>query len=168
MKKIILFISIFFLITLNNSISAPIKLFTLDLTMDVKAVHDLLTKTYNYECTDNMSKMSYIYCSKPVPEQGTGALKTISFSKKVMSFSCEVYGGCNYSATEVSNHYSKELNLNITNLSSYGIAQDPAYCGEGSDGDQMCVVFSLNNNLGPYLKVLKHKLGGSGLSSTLD
>ena len=82
MKKIILFISIFFLITLNNSISAPIKLFTLDLTMDVKAVHDLLTKTYNYECTDNMSKMSYIYCSKPVPEQGTGALKTYHLARK--------------------------------------------------------------------------------------
>ena len=167
MKKIILFISIFFLITLNNSISAPIKLFTLDLTMDVKTVHDLLINA-NYECTDNMSDMSYIYCSKPAPDQGTGALKTISFSKKVISFSCEVYGGCNYSATEIANHYSKELNLNITNLSSYGITQDPAYCGEGPDGDQMCVVFSLNNNLGPSLKILKHKFGRSGLSSTFN
>ena len=62
----------------------------------------------------------------------------------------------------------RNLNLNITNLSSYGITQDPAYCGEGPDGDQMCVVFSLNNNLGPSLKILKHKLGGSGLLSTLN
>ena len=160
MKKIILFISIFFLITLNNSISAPIKVFGIDLTMDLKTVEDMLVKN-NYKC-NYTTNMKVINCDK--------SEASITFRKEpdLLSVNCEAYKGCSYSATEVANFFSKELNLNITNLSSYGITQDPAYCGEGSDGDQMCVVFSLNNNLGPYLKVLKHKLGGSGLSSTLD
>ena len=44
MKKLILYISVFFLTSLSNSISAPIKLLGLDATMDIKTINDILTK----------------------------------------------------------------------------------------------------------------------------
>ena len=48
MKKIILIISLFFLITLNNSFSAPIKVLGIDVTMDKQTAKDILTKQ-NFE-----------------------------------------------------------------------------------------------------------------------
>ena len=44
MKKLFLFISIFFLTSLSNSISAPIKVYGLDVTMDLKTSEDILKK----------------------------------------------------------------------------------------------------------------------------
>jgi len=75
-----------------------------------------------------------------------------------------VYGGCKYTAIEVANFFSKELNLKIRNPEIVGIFQEPAYCGEGPDGDKLCVVYSLTSNLGPNIDITKHKLGGTGMS----
>ena len=44
MKKLILYISVFFLTSLSNSISAPIKVYGLDVTMDLKTSEDILKK----------------------------------------------------------------------------------------------------------------------------
>ena len=37
-------------------------------------------------------------------------------------------------------------------------------CGEGPDGDKLCVVSGLTDTLGPALWIMKHKLGGSGMT----
>ena len=44
MKRLILYISVFFLTSLSNSISAPIKVSGLDVTMDLKTSEDILKK----------------------------------------------------------------------------------------------------------------------------
>ena len=154
MKKIILIISLFFLIPLNNSFSAPIKVLGIDVTMDKQTAKDILTKQ-NFVCND---VMEMIMCDK------SGG--TVTVSKDLIQITCGVYGGCKYTAIEVANFFSKELNLKIRNPEIVGIFQEPAYCGEGPDGDKLCVTYSLTSNLGPSIDIMKHKLGGSGM--TLD
>ncbi|MDC0030825.1 hypothetical protein OAI99_02670 [Candidatus Pelagibacter sp.] len=160
MKKFIIFISLFIFITLNNSMSAPIKVFGIDLRMELKTVEDMLVKK-DFKC--NYANMTALTCNKS-PEM------KITFSKEpdMLLVNCEAYKGCNASATEIAKFFSNHLKLNIATLSSYGIFRDPAYCGDGPDGDKICVVFSLNNNLGPKIVLLKHRLDEPGLSTTLD
>ncbi len=152
MKNIILLVSLIFLIPLNNSISAPIKLFGLDVTTDKQTAKEILTKK-NFVCND---VMEMIMCDK------SGG--TITVSKDLIQITCAVYGGCKYTAIEVANFFSKELNLKIRNPEIVGIFQEPAYCGEGLDGDKLCVVYSLTSNLGPNIDITKHKLGGTGMT----
>ena len=152
MKKIIFIISLFFLIPLNNSFSAPIKVLGIDVTMDKQTAKEILTKQ-NFVCKD---VMEMIMCDK------SGG--TVSVSKDLIQITCGVYGGCKYTAIEVANFFSKDLNLKIRNPEIVGLFREPAYCGEGSDGDKLCVIYSLTNNLGPSIDIMKHKLGGSGMS----
>ena len=152
MKKIILIISLFFLIPLNNSFSAPIKVLGLDVTMDKQTAKDILTKQ-NFVCNDVMER---IMCDK------SGG--TVTVSKDLIQITCGIYGGCKYTAIEVANFFSKELNIKIRNPEIVGIFQEPAYCGEGPDGDKLCVVYSLTSNLGRNIDITKHKLGGTGMS----
>ena len=153
MKKLFLFISIFFLTNLTNSISAPIKVFGLDVTMDLKTAEDVL-KNQNYQCNNINGEM--IMCDN--------SGKSITVSKDLIQINCEAYGGCKYNSVEVANFFSKELNLRIENPEIIGIFQEPAYCGEGPDGDKICVIYSLTSDLGPSIDIMKHKLGGSGMS----
>ena len=152
MKKIILLVSIIFLIPLNNSISAPIQVFGIDVTQDKQTVKDILTKQ-NFVCNN---VMEMIMCDK------SGG--TVTVSKDLIQITCGVYGGCKYTAIEVANFFSKELNLKIRNPEIIGIFQEPAYCGDGPDGDKLCVIYDLTSNLGPDINIMKHKLGGSGMS----
>ena len=151
MKKIIFLISLIFLIPLNNSISAPIKLFGLDATMDVKTAKDFLTKN-NYNCVDIMSMIS---CNN--------SEKLIDVTKESISFNCAVYGGCKYNSNEVAKFFSEQLNLKIRNPELIG-EYNMGICGEGPDGDKLCVVSGLTDTLGPAIFLMKHKLGGSGMT----
>ena len=153
MKKLILYISIFFLTSLSNSISAPIKVYGLDVTMDIKTAEDILKKQ-NYTCNNMMDTM--IMCDN--------GYKKISVSKDLIQLNCEVFGGCKYQFTEIANFFSKELNLKIRNPEVVGTFEEPALCGEGPDGDKLCVLYDLTNNLGSSIHIIKHKLGGSGMS----
>ena len=153
MKKLFLYISIFFLTSLSNSISAPIKVFGIDVTMDIKTAEEVLKKQ-NYQCNNTNGEM--ISCDN--------SGKRITVSKDLIQISCEAYGGCKYNSIEVANFFSKELNLKIINPEIVGIFQEPAYCGEGTDGDKICVIYSMTSDLGPSINIMKHKLGGSGMS----
>ena len=152
MKQIIFVISLFFLIPLNNSFSDPIKVLGIDVTMGKQTAKEILTKK-NFVCND---VMEMIMCDK------SGG--TVTVSKGLIQITCAVYGGCKYTAIEVANFFSKELNLKIRNPEIVGIFQEPAYCGEGPDGDKLCVIYSLTSNLGPNIDIMKHKLGGTGMS----
>ena len=152
MKNIILLVSLIFLIPLNNSFSDPIKVLGIDVTMGKQTAKEILTKK-NFVCND---VMEMIMCDK------SGG--TVTVSKDLIQITCAVYGGCKYTAIEVANFFSKELNLKIRNPEIVGIFQEPAYCGEGPDGDKLCVVYSLTSNLGPNIDITKHKLGGTGMS----
>ena len=152
MKKLFLFISIIFLTSLSNSISAPIKVLGIDVTMDKQTAREILTKQ-NFVCND---VMEMIMCDK------SGG--TVSVSKDLIQITCGVYGGCKYTAIEVANFFSKDLNLKIRNPEIVGLFQEPAFCGEGPDGDKLCVMYSSTSNLGPSIDIMKHKLGGSGMS----
>ena len=152
MKKINFLILLFFLIPLNNSFSDPIKVLGIDVTMGKQTAKEILTKK-NFVCND---VMEMIMCDK------SGG--TVTVSKDLIQITCAVYGGCKYTAIEVANFFSKELNLKIRNPEVVGIFQEPAYCGEGPDGDKLCVVYSLTSNLGPNIDITKHKLGGTGMS----
>ena len=152
MKKIILIISLFFLIPLNNSFSAPIKVLGIDVTMDKQTAREILTKQ-NFVCKD---VMEMIMCDK------SGG--TVSVSKDLIQITCGVYGGCKYTAIEVANFFSKDLNLKIRNPEIVGLFQEPAFCGEGPDGDKLCVVSGLTDTLGPALWIMRHKLGASGMT----
>ena len=152
MKKINFLILLFFLIPLNNSFSDPIKVLGIDVTMGKQTAKEILTKK-NFVCND---VMEMIMCDK------SGG--TVTVSKDLIQITCAVYGGCKYTAIEVANFFSKELNLKIRNPEIVGIFQEPAYCGEGLDGDKLCVVYSLTSNLGPNIDITKHKLGGTGMS----
>ena len=120
--------------------------------MDKQTAKEILTKK-NFVCND---VMEMIMCDK------SGG--TVTVSKDLIQITCGVYGGCKYTAIEVANFFSKELNLKIRNPEIVGIFQEPAYCGEGTDGDKFCVIYSLTSNLGPSIDIMKHKLGGSGMS----
>ena len=152
MRKIILIISLFFLIPLNNSFSVPIKVLGIDVTMDKQTAKEILTKQ-NFVCKD---VMEMIMCDK------SGG--TVSVSKDLIQITCGVYGGCKYTAIEVANFFSKDLNLKIRNPEIVGLFQEPAYCGEGSDGDKLCVIYSFTSKLGPSIDIMRHKLGGLGMS----
>ena len=152
MKKINFLILLFFLIPLNNSFSDPIKVLGIDVSMGKQTAKEILTKK-NFVCKD---VMEMIMCDK------SGG--TVTVSKDLIQITCAVYGGCKYTAIEVANFFSKELNLKIRNPEIVGIFQEPAYCGEGPDGDKLCVVYSLTSNLGPNIDITKHKLGGTGMS----
>ena len=155
MKKIILIISLFFFIPLNNSFSAPIKLLGLDATMDIKTINDILTKK-NYNC-DILSKTIMSCYTNDTPT------KLIDVAKETISFNCEVYGGCKFKSPEVAKFLSKELKFKISNTELIG-EYNMGICGEGPDGDKLCVVSGLTDTLGPALFLMKHKLGGSGMS----
>ena len=98
MKKIILIISLFFLIPLNSSISAPIKLFDIDVTMDLKTINDILTKK-NYNC-DILSK-TIMSC------YNNDASKMIDVTKEQIMINCGVYNGCKYNSQEVAKFFSQ-------------------------------------------------------------
>ena len=122
--------------------------------MDIPTAKDILTKK-NFVCND---VMNFIQCKKPDSDG------VITVSKDLISLTCGVYGGCKYNAVEVANFFSKELNLNIRNPEIVGMFQEPAYCGEGVDGDKFCVLYSLTSNQGPSINIMKHKLGDKGMS----
>ena len=153
MKKLFLFISIFFLTSLSNSISAPIKVYGLDVTMDLKTSEDILKKQ-NYTCNKVMDTM--IMCQN--------GIKKITVSEGLIQLDCETYGGCKYQYIEIANFFSKELNLKIRNPELVGMFEEPALCGEGPDGDKLCVLYDITNNQGRRIFVMKHKLGGTGLT----
>jgi hypothetical protein len=157
MKKIILIISLFFLIPLNSSISAPIKLLGLDATMDVKTINDILTKK-NYNCS--ILSKTIMSCYNNDNDSPT---KLIDVAKETISFNCEVYNGCKYNSKEVAKFFSESLNFKIKNTELIG-EYNIGICGEGPDGDKLCVVSSLIDTLGPAIFLMKHKLGGSGMT----
>ena len=154
MKKIIFIISLFFLIPLNNSFSAPIKLFDLDVTMDLKTIKDTLTKK-NYNC-DILSK-TIMSC------YNTDASKMIDVTKEQIMINCGVYNGCKYNSQEVAKFFSESLKFKIRNPELIG-EYNMGICGEGPDGDKLCVVSGLTDTLGPAIFLMKHKLGGSGMT----
>ena len=154
MKKIILIISLFFLIPLNSSISAPIKLFDLDVTLDLKTINDILTKK-NYNC-DILSK-TIMSC------YNNDATKMIDVTKEKIMINCGVYNGCKYNSQEVAKFFSESLKYKIRNPELIG-EYNMGICGEGPDGDKLCVVSGLTDTLGPALWIMKHKLGGSGMT----
>ena len=152
MKRLILYISIFFLTSLSNSISAPIKLLGLDATMDIKTAEDILKKQ-NYICNNVMDVL--INCKN--------ADKFVQVAKKHILFNCHVYRGCNAKSTEVVKFFESELKFKIRNPETSDIF-DTAFCGEGPDGDKFCVKYDQLNDIGPSLLIIKHKLGDTGMS----
>ena len=98
MKKFFILFSIFFLTNLSNSISAPIKVFGLDVTMDLKTAEDVL-KNQNYQCNNINGEM--IMCDN----YG----KSITVSKDLIQINCEAYGGCKYNSVEVANFFFKRV-----------------------------------------------------------
>ena len=157
MKKIFLFISLIFLIPLNNSISAPIKLFDLDITMDLKTINDILTKK-NYKC-DILSK-TIMSCYN---NDNASPTKLIDVTKEQIMINCEVYNGCKYNSQEVAKFFSESLKFKIRNPELIG-EYNMGICGEGPDGDKLCVVSGLTDTLEPALWIMKHKLGRSEMS----
>ena len=153
MKKIFFFITIFFLISINNSISAPIKLFDLDVTMGMKTSEEILTNK-NYKCSNVMDL--YVTC--------VNSEKRISIGNDFIEIQCSVYNGCKNTVVEVVKFFEKELNFQARNPETFGITNDPAFCGEGPDGDKICFVYTIASELGPSIWIKKHKLGSSGMT----
>ena len=91
------------------------------------------------------------------------ATKMIDVTKEKIMINCGVYNGCKYNSQEVAKFFSESLKFKIRNPELIG-EYNMGICGEGPDGDKLCVVSSLTDTLGPALWIMKHKLGGSGMT----
>tara|TARA_B100001123_G_C14551489_1_gene726430 strand:+ start:87 stop:560 length:474 start_codon:yes stop_codon:yes gene_type:complete len=155
MKKILLFSIFLFLISFKHSISAPIKLFGIDVTMNIQTMKNVLEND-GFSC----DKIGANICNK------NNKNKTwISLADKHIFITCGVYNGCEYNIKEVANFFSKELNIDISNLEEVGVWRTLGYCGVGPDGDKICVTLSSDTGrIGPNIEIFKHTLGSSGMT----
>ena len=168
MKKILFINIIFFFVVFNKALTDPIKVLNIDVSMDIYTAKSVLGN--QYDCKINKFENNLGSEGRSLLCSTNDNYLVVSYEKNInnrnkgkITFFCKVYNGCDYNLVEVATFFQNTLNLKLHPVQSFGMFNQPAYCGEGPDGDKICVVKRYKKSLGPIIVLLEHKFGGAGM-----